>query len=347
MYFMNAYERFVELLGKKKSGNISLPEQRELMELTAQNPEFQKLSDTFESIYNTPVYQNKIAEKLWPSIEKKINTPEASEINNHKKGINRRLIISLSVAASLLVCFFSYKYYHQSAAFSRKENIVSTKKGSRSNLVLPDGTKVTLNADSKISYGENFEKNTREVSLSGEAYFDVKHDALHPFIIHTSDITIKVLGTAFNVRAYPNELNTETALIRGSLQVTLNEDVNQKIVLKPHQKILVRNEKAISKEKAVPYMVVTETQKAGGADSSVIETQWLNNKLAFNRESFENIVATLERWYGIKIEVYNKSVLSEKFSGVFENKPVEDVLKALQIVGKFDYERKNDIIIIK
>lgn len=342
---MNHYERFAELLAKKKSGNISLPEQRELMELAAHDPKFQKLSDTFESIYNTTVYQNKIAEKLWPSIEKKINIAMAPQISNHKKRSTRQLIISLSVAASLLICFFSYKYYNPSTSLSKKENIVSTKMGSRSNLVLPDGTKVTLNADSKISYGENFAKNTREVILTGEAYFDVKHDAEHPFIIHTDDVTIKVLGTAFNVRAYPNELNTETALIRGSLLVTLNKNENQKIVLKPNQKILVRNERVISKQKAVPLMVITETQKAG-ADSSVVETQWLNNKLSFNREPFENIVATLERWYGVQIEVHNKLLLSEKFSGVFENKTVEEVLRALQAVGNFIYQKKNDIIII-
>lgn len=93
-------------------------------------------------------------------------------------------------------------------------------------------------------------------------------------------------------------------------------------------------------------MIVTETQKTDETDSSAVETQWLNNKLTFNREPFENIVVTLERWYGVRIEVNNKSLLSEQFSGVFENKAVEEVLRALQAVGKFNYERKDDIIII-
>src|SRR5205085_10891901 len=88
------------------------------------------------------------------------------------------------------------------------QNTVMTKPGSKSKLQLPDGTQVWLNSDSKITYGESFMGATREVQLSGEAYFDVVKDKEHPFIIHTQSIDLKVLGTAFNVRSYANEKNT-------------------------------------------------------------------------------------------------------------------------------------------
>src|SRR4029078_631833 len=100
-------------------------------------------------------------------------------------------------------------------------NTVSTKRGSKSKVQLPDGTQVWLNADSRIAYNEKFQGNLREVTLEGEAYFDVVRDEKRPFVIHTAAIDIKVLGTAFNVRSYANEKNTETSLIRGSIEVTL------------------------------------------------------------------------------------------------------------------------------
>ena len=98
-----------------------------------------------------------------------------------------------------------------------------------------------LNADSKLTYDENFRGDYREVSLEGEAFFDVVKDKTRPFIIHTKTLDIRVLGTAFNVSAYESEKNTETALFRGSVEVTLHNNPEKKIVLKPNEKLMVNN----------------------------------------------------------------------------------------------------------
>ncbi len=108
------------------------------------------------------------------------------------------------------------------------DNVVATRKGSKTNLVLPDGTKVWVNADSRLSYGKNFGNQLREVYLEGEAYFDVAEDKRKPFIVHTNNIDVKVLGTAFNVRAYGNEVNTQTTLLRGSVEVMLKKTTTGK-----------------------------------------------------------------------------------------------------------------------
>ncbi|MEP6750604.1 MAG: FecR family protein, partial [Bacteroidota bacterium] len=140
----------------------------------------------------------------FPAQDNVTETTPAEEIKT--KGIRYRWIIPVSaVAASLIIVLIFI--YTEPLSINKKvnhiaQNTVSTRKGSKSNIQLPDGTMAWLNADSKLTYDESFSGDFREVSLEGEAYFDVVKDKSRPFIIHTKTIDIKVLGTAFNVRAY-------------------------------------------------------------------------------------------------------------------------------------------------
>src|SRR5439155_8152 len=110
-------------------------------------------------------------------------------------------------------------------------------------MVLPDGTQVWLNAESRITYSNTFNKSLREVNLEGEAYFDVTHDAAHPFIVHTSSIAIKVLGTAFTVKSYASDKTIEATLLRGSIEVVKNNDPSApKVILRPHEKLVFNKE---------------------------------------------------------------------------------------------------------
>src|SRR6187200_2887242 len=131
-----------------------------------------------------------------------------------------------------------------------------TKNGNRTKIVLPDGSQVWLNAGSNLDYNNSvFNKDLREVTLNGEAYFDVTKNADKPFIIHTKKMDVKVIGTAFNVRSYNDERTAEASLIRGSIEVTLKDRKDQKIVLKPNEKISIATqepETALSKPGKTP-----------------------------------------------------------------------------------------------
>jgi transmembrane sensor len=123
-------------------------------------------------------------------------------------------------AAAAITAVLSFTFFSTTKVVKptrQAENTVSTKAGSKSKIQLPDGTQVWLNADSKLEYNENFNVKLREVKLSGEAFFDVVKNKDKPFVIHTSQMDVKVLGTAFNVRSYPDEATTETALLRVAL----------------------------------------------------------------------------------------------------------------------------------
>src|SRR5699024_2281168 len=124
-------------------------------------------------------------------------------------------------------------------AHQRNLNTVTTKAGSKTKIMLPDGTKVWLNADSKLTYPNDFQHiPKREVTLVGEAYFKVKHDAEHPFVIHTKGLTVRDIGTEFNLKAYPDDENSSLSLIEGSVSVSLINDKDKDLILKPGEKVV-------------------------------------------------------------------------------------------------------------
>lgn len=191
--------------------------------------------------------------------------------------------------------------------------------GQKSVLFLRDGTKVWLNAASKISYAKDFIKqNTRDVYLEGEAFFDVAHNAEKPFIVHTSSIKIKVLGTSFNVKSYSDEKTIETTLIHGKVRIEQSDKNGNRIgdvELKPNQRAVFNKESKIINIKEIV------------ADNS---GSWRRERLVFDEESIDNVILQMERWYNIKIHVENKGNLDCKLTANIEKESLEDVLKLIE-----------------
>jgi ferric-dicitrate binding protein FerR (iron transport regulator) len=235
------------------------------------------------------------------------------------------------------------------------KNTVTTRKGSKSNIQLPDGTMVWLNADSKVTYDEKFRGDFREVTLAGEAYFDVVKDQTRPFIIHTHTIDIKVLGTAFNVRAYATEKNTETALFRGSVEVTLHNNPEKKIILKPNEKLLVNNvnpnllpQENKERRNAPVVRIAVGKVHFEKKDSSALETLWMKNKLVFDAETLEQVAQKIERWYDVKVIINGGDELKlAEYSGIFDNEGLDQVMEALKISGNFRYTINKDTVTIR
>ena len=242
-----------------------------------------------------------------------------------------------------------------------KANQVSTRPGSRSKVVLPDGTQVWLNADSKLTYGNDFGVSSRDVTLSGEAYFDVKPNKEVPFYIHTSKINIKVTGTVFNVRAYPNETRSETSLLHGKVEVTLNSSPDKTYYLKPSDKLVVTDDGGINQTSAA--MAGSALQKQNRVATVVqipvmqklvvkpdelfpVETAWVNNTLAFNDESFREVADKMERWYGVEIVFAHHELEQMRFTGRFENETVAQALEAMQLATPFHFSMKGNSILI-
>src|SRR5882757_576539 len=125
------------------------------------------------------------------------------------------------------------------AAGPIQDKELATRYGTRVFQELPDGSKLWLNAGAKVKYAENFSNGRRELTLEGEAFFDVKHDPDHPFIIHTGKLDVKVLGTSFNIKAYPNDSTMETTLIKGKVEIDFQGNPQSNIVLQPNEKVVI------------------------------------------------------------------------------------------------------------
>jgi ferric-dicitrate binding protein FerR (iron transport regulator) len=208
---------------------------------------------------------------------------------------------------------------------------------------LPDGSQVWLNSDSRLTYDENFRGPFRQVHITGEAYFDIAKDKDHPFIIHANSIDVKVLGTSLNIRSYNNEKNTEAVLIRGSIEVTLRSSPDKKIILQPNEKLVVQNgramvlkDKPMPKEEAVPVMTLGKAHLQD-KDSTAMDILWVKNKLAFDKETLEEVARKIERWYAVKVTITDDRLKHTEYSAVFEDESLRQVMEALRMTGNFRY----------
>ncbi len=224
-----------------------------------------------------------------------------------------------------------------------------TKAGERKKIMLPDGSTVWLNSKSTLKLDENFNESNRLVSLQGEGYFDVTHSK-KPFKVETSEFEINVLGTAFNVKSYPDEITSEATLIRGLITM---QPINGGgiITLKPSQKITLykktTTETTLPQQKrqlkiSHPEITIDHYQLA--RDSTVVETAWVQNKIEILDQEFGEIRPLLEKWYNVKITFTSPELEKYVFTATFSKETVEDALKALKEVEKFNYEIKGDQI---
>lgn len=227
------------------------------------------------------------------------------------------------------------------------------KPGERKSFQFPDGTQVILNAGSEIYLNDNYAKNTREVYLKGEAFFEVQHNAEVPFIVHTASMDVKALGTAFNVKSYNNEGRTEAVLVRGLVEVTLKKDNNRKLLLHPDEKVMWTENKTGSEARALNPAavnnpgVVKPVKKNDNGD--VKEIAWVQNNLTFEDEAFEEIVYQLNRWYNVNIQFETSDIKQYHFTATFKKEKIEQVLEILRASKKFNYrfEGEQNIVIYK
>lgn len=201
--------------------------------------------------------------------------------------------------------------------------------GQRAELILPDSTRVWVNARSKLVYPVNFGKGTRQVELNGEAYFDVIHNEQQPFVVKTSQMDIQVLGTEFNVTAYSNSSDFEVSLLRGSIELS-SPRLSSNYRVKERENVRLQDNKLIINTIAdYDYF------------------RWKEGLICFNNESVSTIIEKLRLYYDINIEVDNQKFLGSRYTGKFRSKDgIEQVLKVLQIEHKFTYTKNNDLNLI-
>ena len=209
-----------------------------------------------------------------------------------------------------------------------KYHTLKTPKGGEYYIVLEDGTKVWVNADSKLEFPTQFEKERRHVKVTGEMFFEVAKDANRPFIVETNNTFIKVLGTSFNVRNYANEEQSSVTLVSGSVNINVD---NQQVVLKPNDRILIGyDEISVSKVDVSLY------------------TSWIKSQLTYKNSSLKRIMSDLERLYDIDIEFLSENTKDITFTGSFHKyDDINKILNILSITGDLKFRLEDKTIIIE
>ncbi|MBO9618020.1 MAG: DUF4974 domain-containing protein [Niabella sp.] len=222
---------------------------------------------------------------------------------------------------------------------------IRSKNGEYKTLILADGTKVTLNAQSELSVSDGFGTKDRNVRLTGEGFFEVAHNRQLPFIVQVAKYKIKAVGTKFNVKAYSNDTYSETSLLEGKVQILVTNggqdqvyktlQVNQKFVLNDSTTAETTQPK---KQEVVPLSYDDANQN--------IETAWVDHFLAFDNTSLAEIKNVLERKYNTAIVIANNDVAQYRYTASFQNENIDEVLKALQLSYPFSYKKDGTKIII-
>jgi ferric-dicitrate binding protein FerR (iron transport regulator) len=295
--------------------------------------------------------------------EKQASALKAIPRPTSKPVIQKIIRYAAAVAAVFILVFGIKSWLGQNTLTHNPKNIAetaladnelafTTTKGEKKTFLLPDGTKISLGDNSTLRTEEGFGKANRGVYLSGEALFDVTHNKELPFVVHSNNYDVKVLGTVFNVKAYPEDKVSETSLIRGKVEISLKNN-SKKITLKPNQKAVISNKGenlALENKKQVvdqaEEKIIILPLSYNSTDSVMIETAWTQNRLEIVNESFDEIKSKLERWYNVKIIFADEEVGRYAFTATFTRETIDQVLKALQYSYHFTYKTEGETITI-
>jgi ferric-dicitrate binding protein FerR (iron transport regulator) len=226
------------------------------------------------------------------------------------------LVIPLFLALGFLYFQFN-QYLFQKDVFVD----VASPAGLRTSLNLPDGSMVWLNGDSHISYPVVFGKN-REVRIEGEAFFKVKSDKKHPFLVSAKDIVVRATGTQFNVMAY-------------------NDIPEVRVILKEGKVAILDDKQTVMKEMGSGFELRYNAQSSSVAYNEINTenySAWISGRLMFSYATMSEVVERMEKWYGVDIEVVDKELLQLHFKATFDNENIEEALKLLQSTAAFTYK---------
>lgn len=326
---MNTNEEIKHLFKLYLEGNTS-PEQEERLFATLSKEEL--LNESFEETTtemwteDVPLRDDsRAAQAELQSVWNRIGEEEQEK---------KRHVSWLKYAASLFLVFTAAMGWYAmktgdhkvigTTAFLTK----STKQGERLKLVLPDSSVVYLNGGSKLSFAHHFEKGKyRDIYLEGEAFFEVKEDPNCPFIVHTGSLQTRVLGTSFNIDAYPGKETFSVSVKTGKVGVSAT-NVNG-----------LQHLSFLTPGKQLVYQLKMEKFSLNEVSSAAVNA-WTDSRFVFRNESLSNIILQLERSYNISFKVKNPSLLKCRFNATFQHNTIKEIAGQLQQMsaGKIHYQ---------
>ncbi|MDD4992141.1 MAG: FecR family protein [Paludibacter sp.] len=328
--------QFEKLMMNHLSGTISDSEEGVFLDILNSDPKYKTLYNEMvktRAISQIPLIESKRASNYKLLLKFLNNELSVNFQHSFWQYFSRVAAIIIFVLSTSVSTYYIYTSYNNSSnKLMSYQTVVPL--GSQAKIVLPDGTVAWLNSGSTLKYNNLYGKTNRDVLLTGEAYFDVKKDKSKPFLVHTNDIQIKVLGTVFNVRSYNDNPTVEVNLLKGKVDVSMinNENIG-KLTLLPNQEMI--------------YTKKSKTMKSFAADVSK-SALWRTGKLCFMDASVEDIAKDLERKYDVHIIFQSDKIKNEYYSGSLNlNLPINTLLEYIDVDRKFTRTYNGKTITIK
>lgn len=279
-----------------------------------------------------------IKNQVWGELKSKVNDSTNHE-NIESTIIQPQWMRMARVAAVMVFAFFlGYMVHEYSQQPETVKEIVErmiiekhTQFGEKKTVFLPDGSAVKMNAGSYLTYPKSFEGDIREVTLEGEAFFDVKKNPNKPFIVHFNNLDVRVKGTSFNIRSYSDEAETQVAVKTGAVLVT---SANGSAEFLLERSDILTNYKA------------SESFQKNKINNEDLIFGWKDRRLVFEEASLVYVIGELERWYGVRFDVKLDQMPAEKFNGKYQNPTIEQVMLSLSYAYKLKYEIYGEKVIL-
>lgn len=319
-------------LAKKYLKGEATAEEKELLNrwYNIIHNEEQTLTVFTEDLESEADIKQRIFTNLQAKIKQETNT-------GNRVGLVRHMVIRIASVAAVIIFIISGLtwYFNRFGPITelKDQQLVSVVANKIMKINLPDGSKVWLNAHSVFNYPKEFSGKNRQVELvEGRAFFDVKHQSSHPFIVKTKNLKITVLGTSFDVRAYRKEGTTKVSVLSGKVGVTLNKKNGQPatMLLPKQQVILYNSNNQIKKDTA----------------SEPVVNLWCKKPLVFQQENLSDIFKAIEKQYNTHITVDNKQLLDERLSITLNNQRLDTIMEILSFTEHFKYQIANDSTVV-
>lgn len=339
---MNKEEEYIEnLLLDYFAGGLSEIEEKELLLwLEADDANKKKFSEMADwwAIAHLPLFKS----NLKSDFRKYFGDLASNDLPiKENKLFNLRSWRTVAASVLVAVAISTSAYYAGKNAGTPEQQQIAwfetvAPAGSLSKVVLPDHSVVWINAGSSLKYNMDFNKQNREVSLTGEAYFEVAKDSLRPFIVKSGNLDVRVLGTSFNVKAYENEETIDVALVTGKVNILLadnKEEKSKNVVLEPNR--MMRYTKETSQ---------VEMSEVNAASVCA----WINDRIEFDEQPFDRIARDLERKFNVQIRIKSKSLPNEIFTGSFSaDQTLDYILHEVDVEKKYTWKQIDNEFIIE
>lgn len=325
---MNNEQTIDDLLAKYLADETNTHESDTISEWIMESEDNQKTFNHSKIVWNGAKNQQKVnVDAAWAklNITKK---KETENIDNQrvKPIVKLNWVSNFLKIAVILVVLFGLWFVAAKQFTTPQNDVLIFKSGNQTiEKILPDGTKILLSKNSEITYPKSFEGDTREINLSGEGFFEVHHDAVHPFIIHTQGTNVKVLGTSFNIRAY----NAQVQVLVKTGKVQFSKNKNQVILTKGQKGEILANVDTIIKSEIAEV------------ETNVDEK---TNSFVFNKMTLGEVADSLSKRFGKDIKFSQDKIKNCKLTATFENEKLENIIAI--IADTFNLKVDNQVTMI-